>query len=449
MLLFLGKADAASARASNISQRQRIFVLVMVGTVLISVGGLFAASWIKSPADQAARTAPPPASVLTTPASRQVLASTLLMRGTVRAGRQYDVTPVVDSTDVKQAIVSGVRVKLGDSVGAGKVLLEVSGQPLVVLPGEVPAYRDFIPRSTGPDIAELQRALAIVGYVCGRDRQGWYGPGTGEALRRFLRSIGYPFPTMPPAQPDSIGKVPAGTPANPQAPQTQALGSSGDPRVPAGVFLFLPTLPAKVKALGAGVGMPVHAPLISLTSGGFSVKGHLDLTQAAMVKPGMKVNILVEESGAAAAGNVGSVGAPTTVPDSGTIVTLGGSAEPARPMGGSSGLSGESGGSRGGSGTATAYVPITIVPTTPLGDGFLGKDVRLTVETASTGTPVLTVPAAAVFTTASGRTLVTKALPDGRQINVTVMPGVSANGYIQVTPVDGTLVAGERVVVGR
>jgi hypothetical protein len=43
---------------------------------------------------------------------------------------------------------------------------------------------------------------------------------------------------------------------------------------------------------------------------------------------------------------------------------------------------------------------------------------------------------------------VLKLLPDGSQQRVVVTAGVSGDGYVAVVPVDGSLTAGDLVVVG-
>jgi multidrug efflux pump subunit AcrA (membrane-fusion protein) len=61
---------------------------------------------------------------------------------------------------------------------------------------------------------------------------------------------------------------------------------------------------------------------------------------------------------------------------------------------------------------------------------------------------VLTVPVAAIVTTGSGTSYVTVAGAHGKQTQVPVTPGISQNGYVQVTPVKaGHLAAGDSVVV--
>ena len=77
-----------------------------------------------------------------------------------------------------------------------------------------------------------------------------------------------------------------------------------------------------------------------------------------------------------------------------------------------------------------------------------GENVLVTVDTGETEGPVLTVPVAAIVSTASGRSYVTVVGVHGKQTQVSVTPGISENGYVQVTPVtSGTLAAGDHVVV--
>jgi multidrug efflux pump subunit AcrA (membrane-fusion protein) len=87
-------------------------------------------------------------------------------------------------------------------------------------------------------------------------------------------------------------------------------------------------------------------------------------------------------------------------------------------------------------------------PSKPLPAALNGENVLVTVETGQTEGPVLTVPVAAIITTASGTSYVTVAGARGRQTRVPVTPGISENGYVQVITVTaGRLAAGDRVVV--
>jgi hypothetical protein len=67
---------------------------------------------------------------------------------------------------------------------------------------------------------------------------------------------------------------------------------------------------------------------------------------------------------------------------------------------------------------------------------------------AATRAPVLAVPVAALYTTASGQTVVT-VIAHGRRTGVPVQVGVEIGGYVPVRPLHGALAAGDRVLVGQ
>jgi len=95
------------------------------------------------------------------------------------------------------------------------------------------------------------------------------------------------------------------------------------------------------------------------------------------------------------------------------------------------------------------FIPLAVHPSRPLAAALNGENVLVTVETGQTEGPVLTVPVAAIISTASGTSYVTVAGAHGKQTQVPVTPGLSENGFVQVTPAaPGALAAGDRVVVG-
>jgi multidrug efflux pump subunit AcrA (membrane-fusion protein) len=165
------------------------------------------------------------------------------------------------------------------------------------------------------------------------------------------------------------------------------------------------------------------------------------------------VKIFDDVTGIHAAGTVAGVGTATTVAPIGAIVNVGGSAASASSTESStgSGSAGTSGSSNAGS-TAnpegTPFIPLTVRPSKPLPAALNGENVLVTVKTGRTEGPVLTVPVAAIVTTGSGTSYVTVVSADGKLTQVPVTPGISENGYVQVTPVKaGKLVAGDSVVV--
>ncbi|MFJ9946449.1 peptidoglycan-binding protein [Kitasatospora sp. NPDC091207] len=469
-----------------------------LGAGLVAVGGVGAATLVKSPAERAAQTAPPPNSLLTAPVVSQVLTPSIAARAVVYPPAQYNVVPAAASTEVTGLFVSQLGVKQGDTVAAGKLLAEVSGQPLFALPGPVPAYRDLKPGSTGPDVAELQSALAGLGHGSGDDDKGAYGPGTAAAVSDFYRGLGYPVPTTGATTQQAVDAAQkavdaarqtvdnltaqkkagptAPPPTPPPTPQPQqppagdldqqlvnarkqlaadqaALGKAravNGPMVPAAHVLFLPALPATVTAVNGAVGSPVSGTLLSLTSGGLAVTGQLTPAQAAGVKPGMAVELLAEDTDTTVPGTVAEVGAATTVAPAGKVITLGGSAAPGGGSGATQpGAAGPAAGAPNNQPGGQSYVPVTITPDTSLPAAMNGKNVRLTVLKAKAGAPVTAVPVAAISTDAAGRTSVTTVDAAGNRTTVPVTTGVTADGLVAATPAEGArLRPGDQVVVG-
>jgi HlyD family secretion protein len=156
-------------------------------------------------------------------------------------------------------------------------------------------------------------------------------------------------------------------------------------------------------------------------------------------------------TGIHAAGTVANLGTATINVPAGTVVDIGSGAASAS-SGSSSSSSGRSGsGSSGSSGSsgATTFIPLAVTPSAPLAAALNGENVLVTVQTGQTEGPVLTVPVAAIVSTASGTSYVTVVGTHGKQTQVPVTPGLSENGYVQVTPgKPGALAAGDRVVVG-
>jgi len=76
-----------------------------------------------------------------------------------------------------------------------------------------------------------------------------------------------------------------------------------------------------------------------------------------------------------------------------------------------------------------------------------GVSLRLTIPVQSTGGAVTVVPVSALFLEADGTSRV-QVERGGKLEFVEVKPGLSADGFVEVTPVDGKLSVGQLVLVG-
>ena len=439
-----------AVRGSRLTRRRRALFWVAGGAALLAIGGLIGSAFVKSPQQIAADTAAPPPTVTTAKVVSQILTSSVQMRGVVYPATQYDVYPSAPEADAAATgtgsaasgsatgggspgavYISSLDVAAGKTISNGEQLAGIDGEPLFALAGRVPAWRDITPGESGPDVAELQRALASLGYYQGGDTPGFFGTATQDAVTAYYEHLGY----TPPA----AGGV----------PMTDVI--------------FMPSLPAKVIVVNGAQGQQPGQPFLEVAArGSLALNGELPPAYAAQVKRGLKVKIFDEVTGIRAAGTIASVGTATTIAPVGTIVNVGGGAASASSAGSAgsgsassgaagSGSTGTAGSSSAGSAAnpgATPFIPLTVRPSRPLPAALNGENVLVTVDTGRTEGPVLTVPVAAIVTTGSGTSYVTVAGAGGKQAQVAVTPGISENGYVQVTAATaGKLAAGDSVVV--
>jgi peptidoglycan hydrolase-like protein with peptidoglycan-binding domain len=443
-----GPAGGTSSNGkSRLDRRRRAVITTAAVAVGLSVGGVVAAQWVQSPSQALADTRPPKASVITAQVVRQVLRSTVVLRGTFSDGRTVSAAPTsVAATEASSQpahlVVTGVYAHPGQRVQAAQVLVEYSGRPIIALAGALPAYRDLTFDEKGKDVTQLQAALRVLGYRTGGDAEGSYGPGTEAAVRRLYGKLGYPVPvsTADPAQPGDGRDPGAGTSGAAMSDTAPSAGPVTHAMLPASEVVFIPSLPARVVSVPVQLGDPIKGPVVTLASGGMTLTGQLDPSQSGLVAAGMPAQVLSEATGAEANGVVDSVGA-LVVPGAGISAGDGpdGAAEGAGEGGGAAAVLG------GG-----AYLPLAIHPDNAWDNRFAGQDVRITITAAATDSAVLAVPQAAISARADTQTTVTVVNAGGAQRVVPVKAGVSADGLVQVTPLSGArLEPADRVVVGQ
>jgi HlyD family secretion protein len=414
----------------------RPLLLVTGGALLVSLLSVGASTLVTSPAQVAAEAAAPGPTLLTAVVEKRVLRDTVLVRGTVVAERSVTVTPA-GARDGAEPVVTAVRTRAGATVTPGQVLLEVSGRPLISLQGAIPAYRDLRPGSRGKDVRQLQAALAALGHDSGAD-DGVFGAATKRAVADLYADLGYEpattgdederalraaRATVRQAELD-LARSRAGARTRASDATREAAQDAGavaaaltaaraeleelekrtGVMVPVGEVVFLPTIPARVDRVNGAVGSAVAAPLVVLSVGRPVVRATLAPADAALVKAGQRADIVAEALGVTVAGRVISV----------------------------------SGDGR-----------LAVAGTRPLDPRMIGQDVRLTVESATTGRAVLVVPLAAVSATADGGTRVVRIAAGDAQQSVPVVVGASGDGYAEVRPTSGRLAARDRVAVGR
>ena len=352
------------------------------------------------------------------PVTRQSLSSQTTVNGTLGYAGGYT---VVVPTAASQSSGSGQQggspsgstgtltalPAVGQVIRQGQSVYSVSGSPVVLLYGSVPAYRSLSEGMSGTDVRQLNADLAALGDAKrnGLDPSSdYFSAATATALDRLQYSLGL---------------TPAGS-------------------LPLGQAVFLPTA-IKVSGVSATLGAPAQpgAALLQATSTTRQVIAQVDAAQQADVTAGAQVSVTLP-SGTAAQGVVTSVGTAASTPSgSGS-----GSSGPDNSNGtGSSGSS-------GGSGSSAVTINVYIRLDAPAAAGTLDSaPVQVNITTATVH-DVLVVPIDALLARPAGYA-VEVAGADGARHIVPVSLGLfdNADGLVQVT--GQGLSAGQQVVVPR
>src|SRR5688572_113918 len=181
--------DAASPRSEGLIRKNRALAAGLAAVLLSSLVSWAAASRIRSPAEVAARTAPPTPSAITVPVEKRILSSDVVIRGTVRYGAPQSVLLPASSIRRGSPIITTAPVK-GKDLAEGSVAFTISGRPALVLQGAVPAHRDITPGTVGDDVKQLQEGLARLGFRPGRT-DGVYDHGTEIAVAAWYMKGGW------------------------------------------------------------------------------------------------------------------------------------------------------------------------------------------------------------------------------------------------------------------
>ena len=166
-----------------------------VGAVLLAVSiaaglGWMAARNIRSPAQVALEAEPPAPSLITVEVERAELVADVITRADIgyddpvslRLGGALGGRP-------STLIVTSARER-GDELAEGAVAVEVSGRPVFLLRGGIPVYRDLLPQAEGPDVLQVEDALARIGYFSEEPDEVWT-PATEAAVEAWYAAAGY------------------------------------------------------------------------------------------------------------------------------------------------------------------------------------------------------------------------------------------------------------------
>jgi hypothetical protein len=193
--------------------------------------------------------------------------------------------------------------------------------------------------------------------------------------------------------------------------EIEAARRKAESPVPMDEIVFVPAFPVRVEEIHVKIGDPATGPIIGVTNNQLAIDSSFPLAEAALVKPGMTVAIDEPDLGLQATGVVSRVASTP----------------------GTDGMDGYH-----------VYFEVLVHETSVTLEGV---SLRLTIPVESTGGAVTVVPISALFLAADGTSRV-QVDNNGNLEFMVVKPGLSADGFVEVTPVDGTLSAGQLVLVG-
>ncbi|MEV4775238.1 hypothetical protein [Microbacterium sp. LWH12-1.2] len=195
-----GDADDASADADTskvsgwgrVLRGNRTLWIVAACAVVSLVAGLLIGHFLISPAEANGDTPEP--GLVTVPVEFGSLSNDVTLRADVGYADAVEVT--IDTTGTgERAVVTGQVPAVGATFTPLSIALEVAGRPVIVLPGELPAYRTLRVGVSGPDVLQLKQALVAVGINPGDVGSDVFDGATADAVGQLYAQAGYPTPS--------------------------------------------------------------------------------------------------------------------------------------------------------------------------------------------------------------------------------------------------------------
>ncbi len=376
-------------------------VAALVAVVGVGVGGYGLGATVSTPAEEAARSAAPEPSTISASVEQRDLSTNVVTRGTGRFGApQTLIPPESGLKDTIRIVTSIADPSL--PIGEGDVLATLSGRPVLILAGAVPNHRDLGPGMSGADVAQLEAALSRLGHDPG-PIDGIFDALTEAGVTDLYRSRGFAPWT---ADDDTL--------AERRPPAAAALlGSSAGAgvQVPVDEIVFVAQLPLRIAEMATPVGSPVDGELMTVTDATVSIDTSVPVEEAGLLAAGMTVVIDEPDLGISAAGVISSVASNP----------------------GTNGVDG-----------FHVYVEIAVddAPT-----NLINASVRITVPIERTTESVLAVPVGALSLGSDGSARVERSTPTGAEV-IVIVPGLSAQGWVEVVESTPLLAVGDEVVVG-
>lgn len=203
-----GEAEAERARVGWATRWRRVFdgnrALWIVAVIAVAslAAGLLVGRFVISPAEAAARADPPEPGLITVPVEYGPLSNDVTIRGEVGYADAVEVT--LDTSSLSgPAIVTGRVPEAGAEFGPLSIALEIAGRPVIVLPGDLPAYRSLRFGMSGPDVTQFKQAMAAVGIDAGDPASDVFDAAAAQAVVALYERAGY----LPPPAPEGADEA--------------------------------------------------------------------------------------------------------------------------------------------------------------------------------------------------------------------------------------------------
>jgi hypothetical protein len=466
-------------------------VWVLAITAVVSLAAGFAlGGLVRSPAELAAESAVPPDGLVTARVEARVITSVVTGRADVVFSDPVEIGPSAPE-GAGAPVVTGQVPEVGQVVEAGDVVLEVSGSPVFVLPGMFPAYRSMGPGSSGPDVLQLRTALASLGLSVGDAESKTYDGALADAVRALFENTGYPAPgsedqarlqavrdaryqvtdaqdvrdqavkalaaaekalkdaTDVEAKEQAQQAVDAAKSALAQAERSveraqEALADAERAAwttMPLTSVVFVSDLPRRVDQVGVSVGSDLADP------GGIDSPTGESSSAAAVVLSGADIEVTasvgLDEAGLLV------VGGPAVLGTGAGEVT--GEIAEVCPQAGEVSAGGDADGNE-------CEVVITVADPGGVDLETMVGNVLVTMVVGTTSADSLVVPVAAVSADTAGKARIEvvegelahdRAAADQPTRIVAIVPGLTAEGMVEIKEADTALKAGDLVVIGR
>lgn len=268
--------NTSDAGPATVKRRGRRALLI-TGAAVATLAVIATVVVLLQPPQQA-NSAPKPLNVETTVVKRGDLSEGFRAPGTLAYASPRELGTSLSG------VVTGFPAS-GSIVGAGQELFRIDDQPVLLLHGDLPAWRSFsLEMTDGADVLQLERNLAALGFF-DREPDEEFAGSTERAVTSWQKSLGL----------EQTGTVELGR------------------------IVFSPS-DVRIQAPKVSIGDASSAAIVSVTGANKEVLAYIDTAQQGLVAVDTKLTVTLP-GGVQAGGTVIAVGAPVER-DSGSGKTM-------------------------------------------------------------------------------------------------------------------------------